>query len=423
MASLPALPNELLAGIFLRLKTPDLAKISLVCRQLRIVAEPFLYRVVSLDIRHEWPRSRYHIFLLTILNRPVLVNCVEELSLKWSYSLNCIRDPAEHPDVAMEWTRFRAAALSFRLGHQPLSHGPQLLLLLHLLPRLHVLNIIAPGARSIFFDLMEKQAFLPRPRLPIGLQSLREFTCFFSDMHSGISPSMLLGLCTLPSIRVLDVRLIREMQITNQRDHTQVNLASPDYVGTSNVTDLRFGYGDVSALSLTRILPIPRALTRFSYGERAAGGRREFNVGEFRVALQSVKGTLQSLAICFDQDEELGFRELYPELQIIGPLWDWPALTQIRCPLSLLLGKDCVYPVGRLVDVLPRVIRDVRIEWDWFWPYEENIEQIVEMLELKDVCGLHKLAVVRIDEKGDIEKQMNVVCDAAGVELVVVRLV
>lgn len=429
MASLLNCPNELLVRILCRLKGRDLATICLVCHHLHTLAEPFLYRNVSLDTWPRWPRSRNHSFLLTLLNRPTLVNCVQDLSLQWFFPDDSDMEPADHPEIAEELVRFRATALSVGLLQQPVSNSVQIMLLLHLLPSLRVLNIRFHSPRTIFIDVMEEQATLPRPSLPIGLQSLQHFTCTYSNRYSGASLVMLLGLFALPSIRILDVCLNLGMQFTPDNDdgyddeETRLDITSPDYARTSTVTDLRFSYGGVSAWSVGRILQIPRALTRFSYGQRIPGGRDMFDIAMFRVALQSISQTLQSLVLCFAEDPYVS-GAIVAEPETIGSLREWPVLGHLRCPLSLLVGgSGCqIGLVVRLADVLPTVIREVRIASDEYWSDVETGRQMVETVELKYECGLHRLAMVYVQDSWGVEEQLRAVCDAALVALVVVSV-
>lgn len=420
MASLIAIPNELLDGILSRLKIPDLSKICLVCHHLRAVAEPFLYRTVVVDTEF---RSTTHSLLLSLLNRPMLANFVHELSLLWIHLSNIPQYLPRHPEGPMELARFNAAALSVGLADDLPSHGSHVMLLLHFLPCLRVLDIRFRYQYSQLRHLLEEQAILPRPSLPIGLQSLRQFSCSYMNHSSACSPLMVLGLLALPSIRTLDICMFSEIEISiaggDADDGAKLDLSSPDFVGTSSVTDLRFG-SSVSSSSLMRIIPIARRLTRFSFGERGAGRRNGFKVAELRTALQGLRETLQRLAVCFEYYHYTrGDRDA--TLDTIGSLRDWPVLAEIRCPVSLLLGVGGRQTgmVLRLVELVPRVVREVRITAEEYWSDEEIAEQVGEMVKLKNVYGLQRLALVSFPHDGRVE-EMRSVCDAASVRLVVI---
>lgn len=235
---------------------------------------------------------------------------------------------------------------------------------------------------------------------------------------------MILGLFALPSIRMLDICMVSEMQIDdddNDDDDAEMDLSSPAFAGTSSVTDLRFSRGEVSSWSLLRILPLPRALTRFSLGECSTRGRSGFDIAELRRALVGVRNTLERLAVCFhDDDFSDGARDM--AIETIGSLREWPVLAELRCPLSLLVGGSaCETGIAlRLVDVVPRVVREVRVASDEFWSDDETVGMLREMVELKSVCGLRRLAVVSVEPRWGVEEEMRVVCEAASVALVVV---
>lgn len=421
MASLIAIPNELLDGILSRLTTTDLAKICLGCHHLRTIAEPFLYRKVVVGTEF---RSTTHSLLLALLNHPMLANSVHKLSLLWVHQSHFPQYLPRHPEGPKELARFNAAALSVGLADDLPSPGSHVMLLLHFLPCLRVLHIRFRYPYSQLTQLLEEQAILPRPTLPIGLQSLRQFTTSYINHSSGCSPLMVLGLLALPSIRILDIFLVSEMEISiadgDADDGAKLDLSSPDFVGTSSVTDLRFGRGDVSSSSLMRIIPIARMLTRFSFGERSTGRRNGFNVAEFWTALQGLRETLQRLAVCFEYYHYTrGDRDA--TLDTIGSLRDWPVLAEIRCPVSLLLGVGGRQTgmVLRLVELVPRVVREVRITAEEYWSDEETAEQVGEMVKLKNVYGLQRLALVSFPHDGRVE-EMRSVCDAASVRLVVI---
>lgn len=233
-------------------------------------------------------------------------------------------------------------------------------------------------------------------------------------MESGVHPESFLTLMLLPSIRVVDVRMVEDMEIDG------VDL--DQWTGVSCVTDLRFGFGDITAGSLRRILMFPKALARFTYGGEASGGRRGFDAPEVGRALQRHRGTLEYLEVGFTDDVDLDEDEdRWSEVEyegVIGSLRGWPALVKIKCDLTLLLGKGPEKAVGRLVNVLPIVIREFEIDFDCFWTAEQVVEEVVQMLEMKEACGLHSLEVLKINSRvRKFEERLRAQCAAAGVLL------
>lgn len=376
MSVLNYLPNELLVGILSHLHHPDLARVCRVSSHLNTIAEPCLYQLVSLSSWGKPGPSPFHIIILTLLSRPLLANHVRYLNLSWHATPNIRSANDPSPQVLPGMSILTAAATSVGLHHPPHSDGVQILLLLHLLPDLEVLDLIPPSEPDQFFEFLNEQAILSTVPLPIALQSIPAIQYHWSDTGSDwddaeikLNPSTLLALFGLPSIRTIDVRFLCNVNI--EIDWNDVTY----HVGSSTVTDLRFGYGDVSAYSFEKILPIPRALTHFSYGAISPGGRRLFDSCRFRRALESAKDTLQSLVLCFSDEVDTDVDgEVANWTFGIGSFWDWLALRRIQCSLSTLLGEGRLVRTLRLVDVLPVGIREFEIEMDKFWSFEKTVE-------------------------------------------------
>lgn len=48
------------------------------------------------------------------------------------------------------------------------------------------------------------------------------------------------------------------------------------------------------------------------------------------------------------------------------------------------------------MDVLPVALREFGIKFDVFWLVPEVVEELIEVLEMEETCGLHQLAVLSI---------------------------
>lgn len=408
--ALETLPNELLAGILSHLKCSDLASVSRVSRHLNAVAEPCLYHTVTLNSWSKPGPSPFHIVLITLLSRPRVANHIRDLGLHWHSTPNVgfLNDPSPHV-LANHFTLISAAA-AVGLDNPLHSEEAQTILLLHLIPRLEVLNLMPPYEHDLLTTFLQGQA-------STGLQSLREVKYYWDTTENGVNPALLLSLFALPAIRVLDVYFLNDAEADADTNHTD-DLAH--HIGTSTVTDLRFGYGDISPWAFDLILPIPRALTHFTYGAGASGSCRRFDSARFGQALMSAKFTLQSLVLCFadmaDTDDYDDTEEESP-LLTIGSLRDWPALCRIRCSLSPLLGKERE-TLLQLVDVLPRVIREFDVGLDEFWSYGETLAKVCEMVKGRGEGGLLQLARVGVPVWWGVQGQLKAVCDAAGVAVV-----
>lgn len=416
---LNSLANELLEGILSHLRCADLALASRVSRHLNTLAEPLLYRSVSLVSWSKPGPSPFHIIILTLLSRPLLANHVRYLFLSWHALPNICFGNDRSPRFPPGLRRLTAAAAEVGIDRPPRSDGAQVLLLLHLLPHLEVLDLTPPSEPDNFSTFLNDRDVFPTMPLPVALQSVREVHYYWSGRGlewfdtDQLDPSILLVLFRLPAIRMLDVRFMCHADV--EIDWTEA--AYP--VGSSTVTDLHFGYGDVTMYTFEKVLRIPRTLTHFSYGACSPGGRRFFDTRRFKRALETAKETLQSLVLCFsdtiDTDEEgvVGDSTLG-----IGSLRDWLALRSIRCSLSTLLGEGRSVGTLRLVDVLPVGIRELEVEMDGFWSFEETMEELVELVERKEESGIRNLQVLTVPHYWGVQEGLSVVCDAAGVALV-----
>lgn len=411
MAQLTSMPNEVLVDIVSCLHRRDLAQISRVSRHLNSLAEPWLYRSVSLSSWIKPDQSPFHIFLRTLLSRPALARYVGSLRLFWN------GPPGRNVDVG-EMATLTAAAIRVGLTDNPLLEGVQVLLLLHLLPSLEVLKLGPPSYIDSFGTFMLERSLQAPAVLPIGLQSLREVRYYLDDSSNSEYPPTLLVLIALPCIRVLDVRFLNPTGMGRYEYENWGARRARDlsrYAGTSELTHLRLGYGDVEPWVFQQLIPLARTLTHFSYGDRMARGLCSFDPADFARALSCAKATLRSLVLCFDDTDYGVLTE--PMVGTIGSLRDWPVLCSIRCSLAPLLGVHGETAV-RLVDVLPLVIRSFEVGIDEFWGVEETVAEIVDMLQWKDRAGLRCLAVVLVPVSWGELRPVRESCDAAGVELV-----
>lgn len=405
------LPLELLLGVFIYLDAPDLGRVSQVSHHLHIVVEPILYQTVELADWGSTP-SPFQMFMSSIQRRPIRASYVRFLTLEWEGS-----DTISFPPSV---TNIHQLSIAASMSGDQESQGAQVLVLLHLLPRLQVLDLTPPIELDLFDEFMDEHAYIAGATLPVGLQSIREIHCYWCDSESGVNPETLLAMLMLPSIRVVDVRFVMSM------DNLQLEIDCARFIKMSTVTDLRFGFGDVDSSSLAKIFCIPRALTHFSYGDKNAGGRYRCDAPGLGRALSLVESTLQYLVISFNDDIEDSEGEDEDDEdnkpQTICSLREWPVLWKVKCSLTLLLGKEPRMATARLVDVLPIVIREFEIECDPFWSNNEALNQLVDLMEQKKVCGLSWLAVLIVwNSQVMMDARLRAACGAAGVTLAITQ--
>lgn len=399
MALLKHLPHEILLEIFSLLCCIDLASTSRVSRRLRIVSEPLLYRAPSLYISDEeqLPQN-FYMFLRTLLTpgREVLATHVRSLTLEWEYL-----EGTPEPEI----TLFAAAASRLGIAQPIVSGGGQAVLLLHLLPHLQVLEVDPPETLDAFSTFMEAQHEVQHTQmLPLGLQSLREYFCCWTG---GVSPRTLLALLKLPCIRTIIVQFSDEVDFLSA-------MADPDI--TSTVTNFRLLNSVVSSSSLAYILKIPRALEQFVFCVRG------FDLLSFGDALEPLRNTLQSLTLDFQCVCSMNYKiadeiSTYP----IGSLREWPVLYTVRCSMVALLGMGPQGDSPRLLEhVLPVGIRELEILSDQHWLPEEVVDQVVLLLERKEVvvAKLQKVVVLTDWKRNPERQKLRDACEAVNVELV-----
>lgn len=400
MALFKHLPHEILIEIFSLLCCIDLASTSRVSHRLRAVSEPLLYRSPSLYISDEEHVSQnFYMFLRTLLTPgcEVLATHVRHLTLEW--------DDLEHtpePEIAL----FKAAASRLGITQPVVSGGGQAVLLLHLLPRLQILEVDPPETPDAFSTFMDMQRdVLHTQMLPLGLQSLREYFCCWTG---GVSPRTLLALLKLPCIRTIIVRF------SNEPDFLSA-MVDPDI--TSTVTNLRLLNSIVSSSSLACILKIPRALEQFAFFVRG------FDLLSFGNALEPLRNTLQSLTLDFQCVCSRNYMAAADEISTypIGSLREWPVLYTVRCSMVALLGMGPQGDPPRLLEyVLPATIRELEILSDQYWPPEEVVDHVVLLLERKEVMvpKLQKVVVLNNWNRDPERQRLKDACEAVDVELV-----
>lgn len=403
MATPNHIPDEILVEIFSRLRCQHLARVSLVSHRLHCISQPLLYQEPELHDREGYAPSIQALIrtLLTPECEPLTLH-VRRLTISWNHWQIEPSDP--------EYPSFSAAASRFGLRFWPLSTDTQVMILLHLLPRLDCLHLLPPHNTIWFRNFVELHG-QPSPiiTLPIGLHSLREFRC---DFTSCVRPRALVALLGLPNIRTIAIPIGGDIEL-------QFRGANVIPCGTSAVTRLEFPYTRMPYVALMRILQIPQALTHFSYRAKGISGAN-ISLLDFEMALQPLKASLQTIVLDFSKLVPPRTRETNEDGPTAGFL-DWPALRSVSSSLIPLLGKglDQDSP-RRLADVLPRGIRSLTILPDQYWSATEAAQELLLLLEQRDAV-LPILESVGLWEKvelpWDVEETVRAACQIAGVQV------
>lgn len=397
MTVLNDLPNETFLNIFSYLASPDLASTSLVSRRWHVISEPVLYREPDIDRDHNTdnylrnPRG-IEPFLRTLLipGRERLAFHVRAIFMDWSR-----RTVDMAPRPGSNLAIIGAAESHFAVTPRSVLGSPdsQVVLLLHLLPRLRRLHVMPAEVHDSFNDLLD--AIGPTHPLPLSFQSLTYFMCDWSFTETGVSAQATLALLQLPHMKTLFVRIRGEFDgdfPANAR-------------GTSGVTKLTL-QSEITGVLLAFILSVPLALERFNYYGRCMDGL----VG----ALGQLRSTLTHLDLGFnEQDDEpvqrLSFR-------------DWPVLRELGCPVALLVGCRGSPDGRQLAEALPACIVQLQIE-DWGyaseevnrWYFEAKVDLFVQLVgdEIGMVPRLERL-IFHLGWNA-LPERLRAVCEAAGV--------
>lgn len=372
MSVLEQLPLEISAEILSYLPCVDLAKTSRLSHHMHAVSQPLLYKAPTLTSADGKTKSSLQILLEVLLSPggKTLAGYVRSLHVQWGSRCESSSDISLLTEAAS------------RLGLQlPLTwEDAQLVLLLHLLPRLHALNLSPPdeGDDRLIRLIHAQTPTLPGTTPPPGLRHLRRFQCSPEKKNEGVSPSILLTLLTMPCMREIDVRVVDEDTI----DLHEFEAAA----SKSAVTHLRLLGSDLYAQSLTCVLNVPAALTHFTFSAHG-----NFHMARFGEALQPLKHSLQFLHLEFFGRWMYSIR---PDDGSIGSLRDWAALRTVQGSLMAFVGRYQSKDTPRLADVLPAGIRDFEILRDHYWSFTEAVGKMRELVVQKSalVPELQRLA-------------------------------
>lgn len=406
MTVLDDLPFETFLNIFSSLSTTDLASASLVCQRWHVICEPILYREPDIyrapSSSNSWREPRgIELFLRTLLvpGCERLASHVRGIYLQWWETVVELT-PRRRSNLAI----IAGAESRFGVTHSSLFGSPdsQVVLLMHLLPRLQRLELKPPRNRDAFNDFLD--AIDRTQPLPLSFRSLTNFYCDWCDTDTGVSPQAVLALLQLPHMDRLHVNMKGEFGgpfPANAR-------------GTSGVTRLTLGDCEISTTLVGFILSVPRALHHLQcYGEYKPG---------FAGVLWQLRATLTHLHLGFWGAESEPVERL--------SLREWPVLRDVACPLELLLGCRGVREAWQLAERLPVCIRQLQMLYFEFNMEEEGeydseeeeyrsvlneVDLFVQLVskEKHMVPRLEKLSILL--QGTEMPERLRAACEIAGV--------
>lgn len=410
MATLPDCPNETLRDIASYLGTYDILSFSRVSRHFHSISLPFIYKAPRLFTGGWYQPSNLPHFIQTLLAKPALANHVRSLHTDLEYCESEPPSPGNDTHVAS------AASLPEYHGR---NHGLHLVQLLHMLPRLTLLDLRPPDEPGYVSRLTNLLAALKnRTMLAVGLQNLREFR---SVMHIGFTAEFLIAAMTLPSIRTIAVTVSINFGDDNEGEPLRIKKVGDTAIaaaGTSTLTDLQLLRTDLSAELLASLLGVPRALTRFQH--MSAFPQTDFDLARFGSVLGSLAPSLEHLNIGFGETNRVYTNGTDGWAGSIGALGNWHALEILECPMMALLGRTPLDELS-LVGVLPRGLRSLRVTEDVFWSTSRSVEVIVRLLETGEMVSLREIRLLFMDDIGvprSVLDRLGRACEEAHVAVV-----
>lgn len=373
MAPLRHLPDELLAQIVSYLLRPDLASVCRVSRRIHRITTRLLYNEAYLGASNE---SSIDLGLLirTLLSPggEILAPLVHHVHVAWS----CEVMPLYHEDLRL----FLAAAASAPcwgfVGCQ-LTECGQVILLLHLLPELHTLDVSPPAESDEFTDFIDtlcSPTQTPTP-LPLGLRSLRAYNCFYEPFGCSAFASTLLTMLRLPQIKSITMPVHYGIYFSDADALLAATTFSP-------ITHLKFPFARITQHELATILSAPRALTHFAFFPRSININYDFNL--LRHAIAPLRASLTCLVLQFWTSQTRA-RHRGGASSTLGSLREWPVLRTLRCSLLPLLGLGLSGESRDIAAVLPECLRELEIFEDRVWTPDEALEEALVLVRCKRV--------------------------------------
>lgn len=404
MALFDRLPYEIHVDILSHLSKEDLICTSRVSHDWCTISEPLLYRDQELTGLYPTDPSCYS-FIRKIMSpgRERLAGYVRSLTVRYREQFDLTL-----PDNLPDWQAVPFTQPPLLRADPLAAAGAHVVLLMHLLTRLHTLRLAIDGAPGSFNTFMEAHHEFPlTSALPPALQSLRHIQWDPLCPKLRLNLKMLLTFLSLPCIDTIETVMSNEcaMHLSEDNDTSATATDTVALTGTSSVTRLSLSFLGEACRWLTRILLIPRELTYFSCCDFSY---RKIDFLALQVALKPLQSSLTHLSIdVFVHDETNN----------IGSLREWSVLRSVKIPAMILLGPANV----SLAHVLPYSLQELEII-DGIGSSEVVImEAVVAMLQVKDTMtpGFKRLALGMNGTKlADLVKVVVEACAVAGVELV-----
>jgi hypothetical protein len=295
-----------------------LLALSLTCKRLHEIAEPFIWDMIETDQESKGSVGDLVRILATMMRRPELARHVKALAFRHYYDEN----PRPFSDVEK---REMSTLLDWDVTHQVAA-------LFDRLPQLQSLKLAVEYSRD-YFDVFRSATIYPSG-FPLGLQNLTELSFHWEDPDAdAFEANMLLPLFLLPNLKTL--------YLGHPMASAEEGGLPPDftrYIGTSKITNLIIDFGLVDTRAINAFLKLPAALESFTY-TYGGGSNRGSNaeIHEYYRALLPQRSSLKKLKIRGCRDMQFAEDELAPDPSLLKC---FPTLQEFSCPIRLLLFRE-----------------------------------------------------------------------------------
>jgi len=395
MGAFEDIPNEILLQIVRDVQASDQLSLSLTSQRLHSIAEPHLYRRVTLADSDPRTESEHKLqkFLRTIISRPELGAITRHLDILWYGLFDDDYDTEHSYDgdksyLATMQTLAREKGLS-ALAISELENGwcrPHFSLLMHLLPSLEHLLLREMGSDTTMDTRWIWAQSEYHGPTPVGLRSLSNLEMSFHMDEGGLGAEDVIPFMSLPTLNSFRASFFGGWgEIRWDEDNKgpsgdpaggfpegkQEVFRSMRFVkGSSQLRKLVLVCGAVDPELFDGILQIPEALDTLIY-ENAGDVVLYHGVDPpaFATALRHQMHCLTTLHVTI-----VGyFGDVTDDVEPMGSLRDFTSLKTLSIPCLYLLGGPSVIGGGpqdctKFFDLLPSGLVNLSIEigvdWD-----------------------------------------------------------
>ena len=395
MRAFEDIPNEILLQIVRDVQFSDQLSLSLISRRLHSIAEPHLYRSVTLADSDEETKSERKLqkFLRTIISRPELGAITRHLDILW-YGVgdDTSRRRKNSFDVDKSYLATMQALAREKglsaLAVSELENGwcrPHFSLLMHLLPSLEFLLLREMGPDTMMRTRWIWAQSEYHGPTPVGLRSLSNLEMSYYMDEDGLRAEDVIPFMSLPTLNSFRASFFggwgkirwdkdnKEHPRGGKKEKQKVFRSMQFVKRSSKLKKLELYCSAVEPELFDGILQIPEALDTLVY-ENAGDVVlfHDMDPPAFARALRHQMHSLTTLSVTIAADLSEMISNIEP-VGSMGSLGDFTSLKTLRMPCLYLLGDPSAsdhspHDSTKFFDLLPSSLVHLSIgigeEWD-----------------------------------------------------------